>query len=105
MQGHGHHISIQKRADPSQSVSNILLNEFAYVLGIVGPFVSLPQLYSVWIEHDTSGVSILSWTAFALLSMFWCYYGLRHREKPLIISQALWTVMNFLVVAGVLIYR
>lgn len=82
-----------------------ITNDIAYALGIIGPFVSIPQIYGVWVQHDVSGVSVLSWTAFAILSVFWCYYGIQHKEKPLIISQGLWTVMNTLVVIGVLIYR
>ena len=79
--------------------------DLAYTIGVIGPFVSLPQLYDVWIRQDTTGVSLISWTAFGLLSMFWCYYGIKHQEKPLIISQGLWVVMNFAVVIGVYVYR
>lgn len=79
--------------------------DIAYTLGIVGPFMSIPQIYGVWVQHDTIGVSLFSWAAFALLSAFWCYYGIKHHEKPLMISQGLWTIMNAMVFIGVLIYR
>lgn len=90
---HSHYLSIPKT------------DQIAYALGIIGPFMSLPQLYSIWIEHNVIGISILSWTAFGILSIFWCYYGFRHHEKPIIITQALWGIMNFAVVIGILVYR
>lgn len=82
-----------------------ILDDIAYVFGVLGPFVSLPQIYTVWVQHSTAGISLISWTAFGCLSIFWCSYAIAHKEKPLIVSQGLWAAMNFAVAIGVLIYR
>ncbi len=105
MHGSAHHLAIKKRREQGSSHPLRGLNTLAYAIGIIGPMVTLPQLYEVWIQKNVAGVSIFSWGAFTLLSIFWCYYAKRHNERPLIISQGLWAIMNGLVALGVIAYR
>lgn len=105
MHGHAQHLAVKKIREMHQSKSHQILNSLAYALGIIGPLMTVPQIYKVWIQRDVAGLSLLSWGAFAVLSIFWCYYAFVHKERPLIISQGLWALMNIFVVTGVLLYR
>ncbi len=70
----------------------------------MGPFIALPQLYKVWIEHDTAGVSPWTWGGLAVVAVLWVIYGVLHKAKPILITYLLWIVMNSSIAIGVLIY-
>lgn len=74
------------------------------ILAIVGPLMTLPQIYEVWINRQSSGVSILSWAFYVFSSLIWLLYAVKIKDKPLYISSGLWVVMNFLVVLGLILY-
>jgi uncharacterized protein with PQ loop repeat len=105
------HIHLRKRLfkkleeypHPDQTIRKI--DELAYVFGIAGPLFSIPQLYAIWSTHDAKGVSLISWSAFTVGSLFWLFYGLTHKEKPIIISQSLWFILQLIIVIGIILYR
>lgn len=106
----GHHLSIRKRvyqkleSYPSNKTFIRLIDEGAYVFGIAGPLFSIPQLYEIWSTQNAQGVSLFSWSSFTIASFFWIIYGITHKEKPIIISQILWFVLQGLIVVGILLY-
>lgn len=75
------------------------------VAAIIHPLTAAPQVYKIYTSHNVQGVSIWTWLGFMLLGIIFLAYGLLHRIRPLIITQILWFIMDFLIVIGVLIYR
>lgn len=111
MQSHGiHHIHRRKRTgsrkDPYPNPNPWLnhFDTFLIVAAILNPLTAIPQMYQIYKYHTSSGVSIITWAAGAILSVPWLVYGLIHKEKSHIISYTLWTVFNLIVVALILIY-
>jgi uncharacterized protein with PQ loop repeat len=82
-----------------------VVDAFAYFFGIITPLFSIPQLYEIWHYKTAESVSLASWGAFTIASVFWVFYGLVHKEKPIIISQILWFVLQLFIVIGILMYR
>jgi len=74
------------------------------VLAIVLPFTALPQVYTIWIEHNAAGVSLITWSLFLILSIPFLIYALVHKIKPYIIMNILWIVVYLLVIIGAFIY-
>jgi len=72
--------------------------------GVLGPLMAIPQIYNIFVYHNASGVSLISWVAFTLFAVIWIIYGNIHKEFTVLLSNALWAVMDFIVVIGVLIY-
>ncbi len=104
-----HHFHKRKRLErgvnPNANPSLVLwMDRLITVVAILNPIFILPQLWDVWVDKQTQGVSVVSWTAFSIFSLCWLAYGLVHREKPLILSGLLLAILNGLVVVGVLIY-
>ena len=79
-----------------------LLNKFIYVFTIVGVMGNLPQLYKIWFERNTSGVSLLTWLGFFIGSLFWLFYGFVHKEKPIIYMNFLFATIQLFIVIGLL---
>jgi uncharacterized protein with PQ loop repeat len=73
-------------------------------VSIFGPFSAIPQVAKIWLEREASGVSVVSWALNFLLACVWLFYGIVHKEKPIIINSSLWMCMHVLVIIGTIKY-
>ncbi len=76
------------------------------------PFVSiatmvmtLPQIWTVWVEGQVAGVSLLSWGTYLLGACLWFVHGLALRDKAIYVACIGWILLNGAVVLGVLVQR
>jgi len=83
--------------------TNKILLSIVYFVSFVEPLTTIPQLYSIWINKQTAGVSILTWSGFLLAALVWLIYGINQKDKALIISGSLWTITESLIILGLLI--
>ncbi len=105
-----HHFHVRKRIHqkhetyphPDKWIN--FMDKAVYVVGAIGPLMTLPQLMKIWVEKNATGVSVASWTGFLLYAIFWLIYGIMHREKPIIFAYILWVTLQALVVIGIIIY-
>ena len=74
-----------------------------YIGGVTGPAMVVPQIYEVWIKKSIEGVSLASWSLFAVSAVIWTAYGLVHRERVIVFTNALFVIVDLLVVAGILL--
>ena len=81
-----------------------LADRLVYAAAIVGPVMSLPQLYDIWVLRRT-GVSIVTWSAYLLMAMLWLLYGLERGDRTVVLAQILWLVVDLGVVGGLLAAR
>ena len=75
------------------------------MVGILGPFATIPQIYAVYVGQDVAGLSIFSWSLYLISAFFVLAYGIVHNLRPLIISSFLWIVVDIVIVIGYFIYR
>ena len=80
------------------------LDRFLIVIAVVGPLMTLPQIWKIYVNHNATGVSALTWGLYFCLGFPWVIYGIVHKEKPIIIANILWMLVNIIVTVGVLIY-
>ena len=105
-----HHLEIRKRIYqkhekyPHPNKLKRLVDNLIYFIGIVGPLLALPQAFTIWTTRNAANVSLLSWSGFLVISVFWTIYGVIHKEKPIIVSSSLYTIINAIVVLGILVY-
>src|ERR1035437_892065 len=76
------------------------LDKLTFVVGVIGPFTVLPQIYTIFSVHSAKGVSLATWLLIFIVTFPWILYGLAHKEKNIIISFVLWEVVNLAVVVG-----
>lgn len=72
-------------------------------MAVAEPLMVLPQVYEVWVKHQTAGVSLATWGFMFSSSIIWLMYGLSVKEAPVITSAILWATMESMVFVGVLI--
>ena len=83
----------------------VFLDKLTFVVGIIGPFTVLPQIYTIYSTKSAAGVSATTWALIFVVTFPWILYGLAHKEKNITVSFILWEVMNATVFIGALIYR
>ena len=99
-----HHHAQKKSSIDNSTPLRKLLYQVTVIAGIVSPLMVGPQIYKIYSTRDASGVSALSWFAFALLDVPFIIYGYVHKEKPIIITYTLFFIGNLIVGIGALIY-
>ena len=80
------------------------MDKAIFVVGVVGPIMTIPQLVKIWVHQNAVGVSALSWASYLVCAVFWLIYGVLHKEKPIIFTYAIWIVLEVFIVVGTLIY-
>ncbi|MBP7118634.1 hypothetical protein KBA63_00975 [Candidatus Woesebacteria bacterium] len=83
----------------------VVVEEVSYIAVALGIIMTVPQIMTIWIEKKVDGVSIVTWISYSLLTVFWIYYGVLHKEKPIIIGNILGLLVNIAIVTGVLLFR
>ena len=105
-----HHLHKRKRIHekhekyPHPNKWKRYLDKLVYVVGILGPILTIPQIIKIWINQSAGDISIISWIAYFFGSMILLTYGVVHKEKPLIVMYSAWILINFMIVISILIY-
>jgi uncharacterized protein with PQ loop repeat len=87
-----------------KSPYTVFLDKLTFIVGVVGPFTVLPQIYSIFTTKSAAGVSLLTWVLIFVVTFPWILYGLAHKDKNIIVCFILWEVVNLGVIIGVLMY-
>ncbi|MBW2990411.1 hypothetical protein KY348_01765 [Candidatus Woesearchaeota archaeon] len=110
-EGHGlHHFHRRKRIHqkhepyPHPDKFKRFIDKAILVVCVIMPLMALPQVIKIWFEKNAVGVSAFSWGAFIFFGIFWLIYGILHKEKPIIITNIIWIVLEALIVIGTLLY-
>lgn len=82
-----------------------LVDKSIYFLAVIGALSIVPQLIKVWTDNSISGVSLLTWVGFMVGSVFWVIYGMVHKERPILFTNSLILVIQFFIVAGLIIRK
>ena len=66
--------------------------------------MTVPQVWTIWIGHQASGVSVVSWSAYLLSALLWFWYGLQQRDRNIYLPCVGWVVLDAAVIAGALVH-
>ena len=80
------------------------LEKWIYVVGILGPVLTIPQIIKILINKTAVGVSLISWAWYFFASIIFLIYSYKHKLKPLIIAYWAWILVCFIIVIEILIY-
>jgi len=90
---------------PSKKKWKRYLDTIIYAAGIAGPIITIPQIWQIWHHQNASGVSLTSWTGYLFIAVIWLFYGIVHKEKPIIVMYVANIIVQFFVVLGIIIYK
>jgi uncharacterized protein with PQ loop repeat len=81
------------------------IDALAYTVSILSLLFTADQVRIIWVEHNASGVSFLSWAFYTVSASVWFVYGLLHKDKVLIITNFLWAAFALAIVIGVVAFK
>ncbi len=81
-----------------------LIDKLIYVAAILQPLMTLPQIIQIYSSHNVVGISLATWSGYAILGLLFLAYGIKHRLVPIIVTQVLWFTLQTGVVIGILRY-
>jgi uncharacterized protein with PQ loop repeat len=92
-------------ASPESDPSNSALEKVLPVLSVLTMAMTVPQVWTIWVEHNAAGVSLLSWGTYLLAACLWFVHGLQKRDRTIYLACIGWIALDAAVVAGVIVYR
>ncbi|HVW82515.1 MAG TPA: hypothetical protein VHC68_01025 [Candidatus Paceibacterota bacterium] len=87
---------------PSKHFGKRILDYVIYVAAIAQPLALVPQALLVLDDGSASGASPLTWGLLGIIGIMWVFYGIVHKEKPIVLSNTLSVVLDFTIVYGIL---
>lgn len=74
--------------------------------GILTPFSTVPSITKLYFTNSqhASGLSLITWSIYALASLLWLVYGLLNRKPAIYIGNGFGLATNLLMVNGILIH-
>lgn len=81
-----------------------MLDRIVLIVSVLGPVLTLPQIYKIYSLQDAEGLSLISWGSFLAFNFPIFAYGLVHHEKMIARMYLLWILANGAVVSGILLF-
>jgi MtN3 and saliva related transmembrane protein len=75
------------------------IDKLIFVAVVATPITTLHQVYKIWFQHN-HGASLFTWSSYVAIAFIWLAYGLKYKDKPIIIMQTLCIIVYFTVVIG-----
>ena len=88
-----------------KTIVSVNLDKIIYAGGFAGVVFSIPQVMTVWIGRNVAGLSLITWISFFVGTLFWLFYAIVHKEKPMMVINLAFSILNFLVVIGIILFR
>ncbi len=89
---------------PHDNIYYRALDAVVSIVAVVAPLATLPQAIDIWINHQTDGVSLLTWSLFLVNGLPLLLYSIAHKDMRLIIMYSLYAVLNSTVVVGIILF-
>jgi uncharacterized protein with PQ loop repeat len=80
------------------------INLLILLVAAAEPFGVIPQVVAIYSHHNATGIVISTWLIFVLFNVTWLVYGLIEKQKVIIISGGLFTLLEGLVLVGAILY-
>ncbi len=94
----------RNRSDKDRNGVDDRLDRVTNICAVLLPFTTLDQLYIIYVKRQTDGVSALTWFLYAVLTIPLLFYSVVRRDKPMIVLNGLWVVIDLSVWFGVVLY-
>lgn len=80
------------------------LNRTVDIISYVYPLSILPQLYEIWVNQNTAGVSVITWGTFLIFTIVLLVYTISNNDKRLTVMYSLFLITYIAVFAGLLMF-
>ncbi|MBR9677544.1 hypothetical protein GOV04_05360 [Candidatus Woesearchaeota archaeon] len=89
---------------PHDDAKMRFLDELVNIIAILFPITMIPQMWGIWVNKQTSGVSAITWVGFFILTIPLLAYAYVHKEKKLFLMYSLFIVAYIFILIGLVMY-
>lgn len=89
---------------PPAPVSDAALRRLLAAMSVFTIVMTAPQVWTVWIERQAAGVSVLTWSAYLVSALLWFWHGLRQGDRNIWIPCIAWIAADAAIIAGALVH-
>jgi uncharacterized protein with PQ loop repeat len=82
-----------------------MINRLCAVFAVLMPLTTMPQIIQIYTTKNVSGLSLSTWILYTIGCIPFLLFGLMYRHKQLVVLNALWMVMQVVIIVGILLYR
>jgi uncharacterized protein with PQ loop repeat len=86
------------------SLPDSKLNRMLGGMSLFTMAMTVPQVWTVWVDQRSAGVSLWSWTAYLLSAVLWFWHGWRQGDKNIYLPCVGWVLLDLGVIAGVVVH-
>ena len=90
------------KPDIRSNTSDSMLHRLLGGMSVFTMAMTVPQVWSVWVDRQAAGVSLWSWSAYLLSAVLWFWHGLRQGDKNIYLPCVGWVALDLGVITGVL---
>jgi len=76
-----------------------------FMAAILTTMAFVPQVYKAWKEKSTKDISLVMYLAMLIGVILWMIYGIYHERPPIVIANAVTTLLVFFMVVLKLKYK
>jgi uncharacterized protein with PQ loop repeat len=101
-----HHSRVKKHRTITvkKSKHSKLVDRATYIVAVLEPLVTVPQVITIFANKTAAGVSLATWVGYEVLTLVWIWYGIVHRDKLILLYQGLFLIVQTGVIIGGIIY-
>ena len=99
MTRHKHHVKKVHKTAKKEPFDYVV-----YFFTIATPLFELPQAYTIYTHGSAQDVSLLTWSFFLLDNVVWIVYALKRKVIPLLVSTALYLLVEAIIVVGIILH-
>ena len=81
------------------------LERILRILSVATMVMTVPQVYTIWVDGNATGVSLLSWITYLVSACVWFVYGIRKRDKTIYLACIGWIALDAAILAGIIVHR
>jgi MtN3 and saliva related transmembrane protein len=83
---------------------DFVLETLATIVGVVGSFAMLPQIYRIIKRRSAKDISIWTYAYMLIAGVIWVLYGLNIQSFPIMITNLIGTVAMIGIIVGWVLY-
>lgn len=89
---------------PKESLQKTFINRIIFVVAALQPLGTIPQIVTVYKNHNATSIAISSWLLYVIFDLLWLWYGIVNKQKAIIVSAILFTALEGTVAVGGFLY-
>ena len=91
--------------DIKPSRKDSLFYKIMFPISLVGPVMTLPQLFQIFQTKNVEGLNLSTWLSYWILSIFWLYYSIMRKSVPVFLNSIACIFIQLAIIIGIILYK